>query len=121
MPQPRRNQSRRAAGRTQNGGPTKRYSAPQVRKAIVQALAPDKEMTRKQLQAATAQLLPSADRASISSQIDVLEEKGDVAGTPGKTGKLSLTESGQRWWRGIKVLSSEPIQMEEARRRRSAS
>lgn len=107
-----------AAAPARNGPSPKRYPAARVRKAIVQALAPDKELTPTQVKAAVAKLLPAADRASIDGQINVLRDKGDVSRGRINPRRLALTESGQRWWRGIKALSPEPVSLEERRARK---
>jgi hypothetical protein len=68
--------------------------------------------------AATAKLLPNAERPSIEGQIAVLQDSGDVDRAPDNPRKLTLTEGGLRWWRGIKALSPEPVSLEERRAQR---
>src|SRR4051794_34755253 len=87
--------------------PAPRPSSARLRKAIVRALAPDKEMTPDEIQKAVATSL-GAGRTSVLQQIGVLRDGEYVTEVGGDARKLSLTDSGRRWSRGIAALSAAP-------------
>lgn len=82
-----------------------RYSAATVRKAIIQILATRQVCTAREIEAAVGELLPSAERASISEQLMTLSEGEYVASVPGEPGRLRLSERGESWWTGIEALA----------------
>lgn len=91
--------------RTASGVALPRYSAAKVRREIVRVLAPDKAMTPAEIQQAVTLKLPTAEHASIKSQIRVLRDGDYLGATDHNSRKLALTESGRRWSDGIEALA----------------
>jgi Fe2+ or Zn2+ uptake regulation protein len=84
----------------------KQYSAATVRKTIIQVLA-DKPTgyTTREIERSVADLLPTADRASVSEQVDALREGEYITRVPGQPGRVRLSERGESWWTGIRALT----------------
>jgi hypothetical protein len=62
-------------------------------------------MTERQIARAVSTRLPTAERAPVSQHIQTLKE-GEYIDRAGNTGRLKLTDSGERFWRGIRVLAA---------------
>lgn len=84
----------------------KQYSAATVRKTIIQVLADHPAgSTTREIESSVASLLPAADRASVSEQVDALREGEYITRVPGQPGRIRLSERGESWWTGIKALT----------------
>jgi hypothetical protein len=82
-----------------------RPSAATVRKALIQALAAIEPATAKALEDGVGALLPAAERPSVRQQLQVLREGKYVIEAPDDHRRVILSDSGRRWWAGIKALA----------------
>ncbi len=80
-------------------------SAATVRKTIIQILASTGPSTAKKVEEEVGRLLPAAEKPSVRQQLQALSEGEYVVGAPDEPRCLVLSESGRRWWNGIKALS----------------
>jgi len=81
-------------------------SAAAFRRAIVQVLGEaDEPMTERQITRAVAAMLPTSDKPPVSQHLNTLKETGYLA-RAGSNSRIALTDSGRRFWRGIRVLSA---------------
>jgi hypothetical protein len=86
--------------------PAEQVSAAVFRRAIVQVLGEATEpMTERQITRAVSAMLPTADKPPVAQHVEALKENGYVA-RAGTTSRLVLTDSGERFWRGIRVLTA---------------
>lgn len=82
-----------------------RPSAATVRKVLIQALATSGSATAKELEDEVGRLLPAAERPSITQQLQVLREGEYVIEAPDDRRRMTLSDAGRRWWRGIEALA----------------
>jgi hypothetical protein len=93
--------------------PRPRQSAARVRRAIVQVLSPDNKLTPDEVQQRVGSMLGGTEHASIKAQLRVLLDGSYVSRSDSDTRKVSLTDSGRRWSRGIKALVGNRREQED--------
>lgn len=86
-------------------GSEPRRSAAAVRRAIVRALGEGRK-TPNEIEKAAAVILGPVAHASIDTQLRVLLDGDYVAAAKDDARKVELTDSGERWLRGIRALSA---------------
>jgi Fe2+ or Zn2+ uptake regulation protein len=83
----------------------RRPSAATVRKTLIQVLATSEPVTAKTLEEEVGKLLPAAERPSVRQQLQILRDGSYVIEASDNHRRMTLSDSGRRWWTGIEALT----------------